>query len=218
MVRAKTGKSSTIYANIDFFFHPSKTYIYPTIMSDSTPASCCHPSIRIALAFAAVSVASFSCWAFGDAWFSSETLLYTACAAVFLILGSLAVYPAVAGRISRLKFFFIFAAAFVAYAAMWCAFYLQLLDKRGEIFGSLFGAIAMVLVFRATLGRPKSIVTGAAVLFFWHTGGYFGGEWLADVLGGVAYTAPKLAWGLGYGLGFGAGLGASLSLRDDHAS
>lgn len=187
-------------------------------MSTPSRKACCHPSIRIALTFAAVSVASFSCWAFGEVWFSSEKLLYTACAAVFLGLGSLAVYPAVAGQISRLKFFFVFAAAFVAYAAMWCAFYLKMLDKRGEIFGSLFGAIAMVSVFRAFLGRPNSILTGAALLFFWHTAGYFGGEWMADAMGGVAYTIPRLAWGLGYGMGFGAGLGACLYLRENHPS
>lgn len=162
--------------------------------------------------FALVSVASFSCWAFGGTLFTSEAALYLACAVVFLVFGSLAVRPAAGPGVSRGRFFLIFALAFVAYAAAWCGFWFALLDKRAEIFGSLAGAVLMALVFRFTLGRPVRWVAGAAVLFFWHTLGYFGGEWLFDGLGGAGYTLSKLGWGLGYGLGFGAGLAHCLTV------
>lgn len=174
----------------------------PFRLTVSTPA--------ISLKFAAVAVASFSCWAFGGSWLRSEAALYTACAAIFLGLGSVAVHAAVADRLTRLRFFPLFAAAFLVYAAAWCAFWFATHDKRGEIFGSLTGAVAMAAVFRLALGRPASLLTGAAVLFFWHTAGYFGGEWLFDLMGGGLSPWAKLAWGAGYGLGFGAGLGASL--------
>lgn len=162
----------------------------------------------VAWRFALVSAASFSCWAFGGAWLRSEAALYTACAAVFLALGSLAVHPAVRERISLGRFLFVFIAAFLAYAACWCGFWFWLHDKKAEIFGSLTGTVAMAAVFQCLLGRPSSLLTGSALLFFWHTAGYFGGEWFSEWLGGVTSTPAKLGWGIGYGLGFGAGMGA----------
>jgi hypothetical protein len=168
------------------------------------------PGFRVAWRFALVAVASFSCWAYGGAWLKSESALYTACAAVFLGLGSLAAHPAAADRVTRVRFFLIFVGAFIAYAAAWCVFWFWLHDKRGEIFGSLVGVIAMGWIFRFAIGRPKPVFAGVAALYFWHTVGYFGGEWLFEICGGAPSAIAKLAWGFAYGLGFGAGLGTCL--------
>ena len=185
-------------------------------MTKSVTSSPLLRNLISSLGFTAVALASFACWAYGGSWLRSETTLYLACAAIFLCFGSLSLHPLVADVTSRSRFFVSFIFAFAGYACAWCLFWFWMHDKRGELFGSLVGCLLMAALFRLFLKRPTSVFTGAAVLFFWHTAGYFGGEWLFDLLGGGRSSLAKMAWGLGYGLGFGIGLTACLRKGANH--
>ena len=156
--------------------------------------------------FALVTLAAYACWAFGARLFGSPAALYTACTAVFLGLGSTTLYPLVSDRCSRLRFFGIYFGAFVGYAAFWCLLWSVFHNKQGEIFGSMIGLAAMSIIFRLGLGRPSNVITGAAILFLWHTFGYHLGELFHEQFSHSHTTLARLGWGLAHGIGFGTGL------------
>ncbi len=156
--------------------------------------------------FALVTLLSYACWAFGSRLLGSPVALYTACTAVFLGLGSTALYPLVRTQCGRARFFLIYLFAFLGYAALWVLLWSYFHDKHGEIFGSMLGLAAMATVFRLGIGRPVDVITGTALLFLWHTAGYHLGELIHQEFSHTHTTLARLGWGLGHGLGFGAGL------------
>lgn len=168
------------------------------------------------LAFTLVTLCAYSCWAFGGGRFGSAVALYSACAAVFILIGPLAIYPQVRSICSRKRFYIFFILGFIAYAVSWSVLWFRFHDKFGEIFGSLIGLTAMAALFKIGIGRPRQIVTGAALLFFFHTAGYHLGERLYQNLGPTHASLARLAWGLAHGLGFGTGI--VLALRGSTSS
>jgi len=166
--------------------------------------------IRGALGFAAVGVAAFSVWAFGGKAFKGrggEPAMYAAITLVFLGLSGLVLHPLVEGPRRLWRFYKVFIPAFLAYAAVWCAFWAALKFGPGEWLGSAGGSAAFALVAGLLLGNRRAIPKGAAALFVTHSIGYFAG---GPVFYGMHKTHPQLGmllWGVIYGLGFGAGLG-----------
>lgn len=160
--------------------------------------------LRGALGFAAVSVAAFAVWAFGERWFrpwGGDRAMFPAIAVVFLGLTGLLLHP-LAGGVAR--FYRAFVPAFGAYAAVWCAAWWVIRKRPGEWTGSLAGCLVFALVAGAMLGNARPWLRAAAVLFAGHSAGYFlGGELFYS----MKSTLGMLAWGLLYGLGFGAGIG-----------
>jgi len=176
-----------------------------------------HAIIRGALGFATVSVAAFSVWAFAGKWVSAfvgEIGLYGAVAFVFIVLSGLLLNGLVPGPLRILWFYRVFAPAFLAYAATWCALWFWLRFGLGEWLGSLGGSLAFCLVVAAAFRNFAPLLASTSVLFVTHSAGYFLGAeamaWVArsgDPSDPVLSVASKLAWGLLYGLGFGSGLG-----------
>lgn len=162
------------------------------------------------LGFGAVSFLVFSTVAFGERWLYASlglsgsyvvwTLLFIGLSA--LLFNSLTITPWRGQRFCGL-----FAAAFVAYAAAWCAAYFVLRDARGEWLGSLFGTFAMAAVFALLFHKLGRLPLLATLLFVAHSIGYFLGSILHSNIGG---PSGMLLWGISYGLFFGAGIGAFL--------
>jgi hypothetical protein len=182
-----------------------------------------HAMIRGSVGFAIVSVAAFSVWAFAGKWFQhhgGEGALYGACTLAFALLSGLLLCPLMRGSASVMRFYSIFAPAFVAYAIVWCLAWFALHYGLGEWLGALLGSAAFVgvLCWRFQNGRPFILVS--LIVFALNLAGYFLGghltHWLLSPHGsalltgvskpGIAVVA-KLCWGLVYGLGFGAGIG-----------
>jgi hypothetical protein len=173
-----------------------------------------------ALAFGVLSVAAFSIWAFGGAWFrgrGGELGLYGAIAAVF-VLGSGVLLGCLAGGPGR--FYKAFVPAFLLYAVVWCGAWFGLGGRLGEWLGAVIGGSAFVLVCLFMLGHTRGWAPVLILFLVAHCTGYFAGDWAyacaktharewSDAwnipVAGVAKLG-RLAWGLLYGLGFGAGL------------
>lgn len=173
------------------------------------------------LGFAAVSVVSFSIWAFAGGWFrgrGGEPAMYAAIALAFLGLSGLVLGP-LAGGAGR--FYRAFLPAFAVYALLWCAAWWLSPDRAGEWAGAVLGCAAFAWLAPRLLGARGGWVAGAVVFFALHTAGYFAGSaamyeyWLGGFQAGEfegmtrarAALYGKLSWGLCYGLGFGAGIG-----------
>jgi len=171
--------------------------------------------------FTLVALASFATWALGSRFFSSEPAMYTVCALIFLGFGGLALSPA--GHFpapeSRLAFCVRFGAGFIAYSFLWSVCWFTFRDTFGEVTGSFSGLLALI----AILGRERyasgSLLTATAVVFLWHTLGYYTGGFTYMALQGRGafgiepFLDPKstvilarFSWGLFYGLGLGFGL------------
>lgn len=163
-------------------------------------------SITAIFGFTVVTLIAYSGWAFRFDFINSSTTLYIACAAVFLLLGPASLYGLVRDECTRVRFYNTFFLAFVAYAISWVLLWQKFHDKFGEIFGSLIGITFMALAFRFGIKRPRRVIQGAAVLFFFHTAGYHLGELLHQHFGITHTTLARLGWGLFHGLGFGTGL------------
>lgn len=158
--------------------------------------------LRGSLGFAAVSVAAFSVWAFGPL---KGAAMYAAVAAAFIVLTGFALHPLAATPRDFVKAFI---PAFVAYAVVWTAFWMELKFKGRDY----AGAAAACAIFTGILGRvlggrrawPKAFLVTLAT----HSLGY----WLGGVVCYQVFSHDKigmLSWGLFYGLGFGAGIGYS---------
>ncbi len=191
---------------------------------------------RGAWAFALISLAGFSVWAFAGRWFYrtvGEIGLYVAIAVVFLGLSGALLHPLVPGPGAYRRFQTAFLPAFLAYAVGWSGAWFLWPNKTGEWVGSALGCLLFAVIACAILGRPRAAVVSFLVLFVTHSAGYFLGDvsmnWLSGSSGASLFpalsksqmgTLAKLSWGLFYGLGFGAGIGftfdrgASSSRRD----
>ena len=172
------------------------------------------------LLFTSVALASFAIWALGSRFFSSEPAMYAMCAVIFLGLGGLALVPAAGlnNAKPRLAFCIRFAIGFMAYSLLWSVCWFTFRDTFGEVTGSFSGLLALT----AILGRERygaSLMTATAVVFLWHTLGYYTGGFTYMALQGRGpfgiepFLDPKntvilarFSWGLFYGLGLGFGL------------
>ena len=126
---------------------------------------------------------------------------------------------------SRLRFCLSFAGGFLLYAVIWSVAWFSLPNTFGEITGSFFGLLAFTAVLRTTLKFPQSLMTATAVIFLWHTLGYYTGGFAylslqnKGPLGIILSAEPttvrlvaRLSWGLFYGLGLGIGITRLLHL------
>jgi hypothetical protein len=155
------------------------------------------------LSFGAVSVFAYSIWAFG--LIKGAGPMFASIAIVYLGLSGLALSRLVRQPGVAWRFPLFFAAAFLAYAVVWCLFWFGLSGKyHADLYGSLIGLCAMTWMFQRAFGSREEFLPMFAVLFLFHTVGYYlGGEMHALFSG----PAGPLLWGGFHGLGFGAGLG-----------
>jgi hypothetical protein len=167
------------------------------------PFSCANSALRGAVAFGTVSTVAYGIWAFGLLPYGLG--MYAAIAVVYLGLGGLALAGLVAGRGVFPRVTALFAAAFLAYAVVWCLFWFGLRGKHhADLWGAAVGLALMTLIIRRVFGANGSGLAAWAVLFAYHTLGYtLGDELHAAVRGPVG----RLLWGAAHGVGFGAGLG-----------
>lgn len=170
--------------------------------------------------FTVVALLSFSVWAFGSRWFGSEPAMYAGCAVVFFGLGGLALLPGSGiARNERLRFCLAFFLAYLAYAFIWSVAWFAIPQSFGEVAGSSLGLLLFVRILMAMLKRKVSLLTATAVLFLFHTLGYYTGglayqalqgrgplgfEW--DASPATIRTTARLAWGLFYGIGLAIGI------------
>jgi hypothetical protein len=169
-----------------------------------------------ALAFALVSLAAYSVWAFAPRLGGSEVGMYGLITLVFLGGSGVALSGLLHGVQRLRRFYAFFLPAFMGYAVLWSLAWFWM---KGEWTGAAAGTLCFAFITWRALGRPRGFWAGAAALFALHTAGYFlGGKWMYGVLesGITGWTRPevaivaKLGWGLFYGLGFGAGIGLAL--------
>jgi hypothetical protein len=154
------------------------------------------------VSFCVVSVLAYSIWAFRLV--PGTAALYAATASVYVGLAGLALSRLLHGRDAK-RFPLLFAAAFLAYAICWCAFWFGLNGKyHADLWGAAVGLAAMTWVIKDRLKSEQRFLPLFAVLFTFHTLGYtLGGELYALARG----TTGRLLWGAAHGFGFGAGLG-----------
>ena len=166
-----------------------------------------------AIGFGLVSLCVFATVAFGEGWMYQNLGLfgsYIAWILLFILLSG-AVFGSlvVVDRWRLPKFYFLWAVAFFAYAAVWMIAYFTLGRTVGELVGALAGSIFMALVLATGFRTLGSLVKLSAVLFVSHALGYFLGAALFDTL---SEPTGMLLFGVVYGVFFGAGIGAALQL------
>lgn len=179
-----------------------------------------------AWAFAVVSLAGFSVWAFAGKWLYKnvgEAGLYVVSAMVFVGLAGLLLHPLVHGERPMARFYKAFVPAFLVYAFAWSVCWFVWGFGPGEWLGSFAGCALFTFVLKLMFGvqgRPGNVVL---VLFLTHSAGYFAGDLLYKALAhpplevagltkAQVALAGRLGWGLCYGLGFGAGIGYAFSV------
>lgn len=173
------------------------------------------------LLFCLVALLSFGVWAAGARFYSSEIGLYANCALIFLGLGGAALLPAAgaSGIRAILIFCLRFAVGFVVYAAIWSAAWFTFRGSFGEVAGSAIGLLGMLAIFKPARVATLGLLTATALAFFWHSLGYYAGDFAYQSLQGrgpfplelsldkqSVVTLARLSWGLFYGLGLGGGL------------
>jgi hypothetical protein len=167
------------------------------------PASLTFSVVYGAVGFGAVSVIAYSLWAFR--LIEQEIPLYSAIAAIYLGLTGIVLSRLVHRRGAGPRFSLLFAAAFLVYAAAWCAAWFGLRGKHhADLWGAATGLAAMVLLLRRAFGKRGEFLPLLGVLFLFHSLGYYLGDVLYATVRG---TTGRLLWGAAHGLGFGAGLG-----------
>ena len=170
--------------------------------------------VRGIAGFALLSVAGFAPWPILDLWFrhGSEMQLYIACTAIFIGLSGPLLHRLIIGPGSLPRFYKLFAPAFIAYAAVWVAFWVWLRGREGEIAGLLGGTAAMGAVLAFAFDAQRSVVKVIAELFALNALGYFAGGWFEGTLAIDHRLAAMMLWGVCYGIGFGAGLGVAFHI------
>lgn len=186
--------------------------------------SLAEPVVRGMLGFTIVSVAGFAPWAIGGRALHhavGEIGLYAACAFVFIVLSGLFLHRLIIGPGSLVRFYLLFTAAFLAYAACWTLAWMSLRGHLGSVIGLLFGTAVMSWMLVCAIDTRRDFLKAAVVLFALNAVGYFTGGWVEAEIGrlrtihlfGLTFdrrstlTLAMLAWGVCYGIGFGAALG-----------
>ena len=175
--------------------------------------------VRGVIGFTLLSIAGFAPWPILDLWFrhGTEMQLYILCTAIFIGLSAPLLHRLIIGPGSLLRFYKLFAIAFIAYAAAWVVFWIWLRGREGEIAGLLGGAIAMGAILAFAFGAQRSVVKIIAALFVLNAAGYFLGGWFEGKLAIHHRLAAMLLWGVCYGIGFGAGLGLAFHICQTRA-
>jgi hypothetical protein len=180
--------------------------------------------VRGTLGFTIVSVAGFAPWALGGRVLQravGEIGLYATCALVFVALAGLLLHRLIIGPGSLVRFYLLFTAAFLAYAACWTLAWMSLRGNLGSVIGLLFGTAVMAWMLVWTFDARRDFLKVAAVLFVFNAVGYFAGGWVEGELVRAktvhvfglslnrhsTLVLAMFAWGACYGMGFGAGLG-----------
>jgi len=132
---------------------------------------------------------------------------YVVWTVLFIVLGAAVLGSLIAAPLRLVKFYILYALAFLVYAAGWVSAYFTLRDIDGEWAGSLAGSILMSLVFAIGFKRTRSTPIYAVLLFVANSLGYFLGSALFGSIGG---KTGMLLFGAVYGLFLGAGIGALL--------
>jgi len=162
------------------------------------------------LGFTGASLIVFATVAFAERWMYRNLGLagaYLTWTLLFIALGAALLSPLVIGPGRLRRFFWLFAAAFLLYAAGWVGAYFSLRGTVGEWVGSLAGSLLMALVIAAGFGALNAFPRLFAVLLLTNSVGYFLGAWLDSAIRG---RAGMILWGVAYGLLLGAGIGWSL--------
>jgi len=156
-----------------------------------------------ALSFGLVSVVAYSIWAYK--LIPGQGPMFAAIAVVYVGLTGFALSRLVLGAGAGGRFALLLAAAFAAYAAVWCAFWFGLNGKfHADFYGAALGLAVMTAMLRRAFGQGGSFLPMYGVLFTFYQLGYFLGDEFHVLFPG----APgRLLWGAVHGLGFGAGLG-----------
>ena len=168
--------------------------------------------IKGAVGFAVASLCVFATVALAERWMYTNLGLLTAYLVwtiLFIGLGGTMLGSLVIERWPLPKFYLLFGAAFLAYAAGWMAAYFTLRGVAGEWLGSLVGSLMMAIVFSAGFKRPNQILKFSTILFLTNSIGYFLGSALNNSVTG---RPGMLLWGMAYGLFLGSGIGAVLQL------
>ena len=126
---------------------------------------------------------------------------------LFIVLGAAVLGSLIAAPLRLVKFYIVYALAFLAYATGWVSAYFTLRSVAGEWSGSLAGSVLMSLVFAIGCKRTQSTAVYAVLLFVANSLGYFLGSALFRSIGG---KPGMLLFGVVYGLFLGAGIGALL--------
>jgi len=170
--------------------------------------------VRGIVGFTLLSVAGFAPWPILDLWFrrGTETLLYILCTAIFIGLSAPLLHRLIIGPGSFVRFYKLFTISFIAYAAVWIAFWVWLREREGEIAGLLGGTAAMGVILAFAFDAQRSVVKIIAGLFVLNALGYFAGGWIEGKLGIHHRLIAMLLWAVCYGVGFGAGLGLALHI------
>ena len=176
--------------------------------------SCGASVVRGIAGFTLLSVAGFLPWPILDLWFrrGTETQLYISCIAIFIALSGPLLHRLIIGPGSLARFYKLFAVAFVAYAAVWIAFWVWLRGPEGEFAGVLGGAAAMGAVLALAFDAQRSLVKIIAALAVPNALGYFAGGWFEGKLSIDHRLVAMMLWGVCYGIGFGAGLGLAFHI------
>jgi hypothetical protein len=130
---------------------------------------------------------------------------YFAWTALFILFGGAALGSLTVGRWRLPRFYFLFGAAFFAYAIGWVGAYFVLRGAAGEWLGSFAGSLLMSIILAVGFGVARSTLNIFAALFVANSVGYFLGSALNESFGG---EAGMLLWGGIYGMCLGAGIGA----------
>ncbi len=175
--------------------------------------------VRGTVGFTLLSIAGFAPWPILDLWFrhGSEMQLYVFCIAIFIGLSAPLLHRLILGPGSLSRFYKLFALAFLAYAAVWIAFWVWLRGREGEIAGLLGGTVAMGAILAFAFDAQRSVLKIFVALFVLNALGYFAGGWIEGKLAMHHRFVAMMLWAVCYGLGFGAGLGVAFHLCQSRA-
>jgi hypothetical protein len=182
-----------------------------------TTPSLFRSALMSAGSFATTSLIVFATVAFAERWMYRNLGLggaYIAWTLMFIVLGGLGFFHVLRGKWRSPRFFLVYTAAFILYAAGWVGAYFKLRGTAGEWVGSLAGTFLMVSVFALWFGSLRSLWKLWAILFVANSIGYFLGSWLNDTLHDAR---GMLAWGVAYGFFLGAGIGCVIHLSQESA-
>jgi hypothetical protein len=180
--------------------------------------------LRGIIGFTIVSVAGFAPWALGGRVLHhavGEIGMYAACALVFVALSGLLLHRLIIGPGSVVRFYLLFTAAFMSYAACWTVAWMVLRGNLGSLVGLLLGTAVMAWMLVRAFDALGDFLKVAAALFALNAIGYFAGGWAEAGIARLktihifgltvdhrsTLSIAMLSWGVCYGIGFGAGLG-----------